>query len=123
MSKWLLTDSVTRIDGFIGSSSPHGGFSQVDIAICTIEKANSLLNRLIEEEQVFELGAVIVDELHMIGDGSRGYLLELILSKIKFIGSKVLKYEPQATAYLRILPPYRTVSCKATVPNLSVTVS
>ena len=45
-----------RVDGFIGSSSPGGGFASVDIAICTIEKANSLLNRLIEEENIFELG-------------------------------------------------------------------
>jgi DNA polymerase theta len=54
--KWLLEDNVVKADGFIGSMSPNGGFNSIDIAICTIEKANSLLNRLIEDEQFFELG-------------------------------------------------------------------
>lgn len=52
----LVSESYLKADGFIGSSSPSGGFSSVDIAICTIEKANSLLNRLIDEDLIFELG-------------------------------------------------------------------
>jgi hypothetical protein len=53
----LVSDSYLRVDGFIGSSSPNGGFNSVDIAVCTIEKANSLINRLIEDETLFELGS------------------------------------------------------------------
>ncbi len=33
--QWLLSDSFLKIDGFIGSSSPNGGFNSVDIAVCT----------------------------------------------------------------------------------------
>ena len=58
--KWLLSDSYIKIDGFIGSSSPNGGFSQVDIAICTIEKANSLINRVIDNDAIFEIGIVTI---------------------------------------------------------------
>jgi DNA polymerase theta len=83
--KGLLSDSFLKIDGFIGSSSPAGGFQNIDIAICTIEKANSLLNRLIDEDTIFDIGVIVVDELHMVNDPSRGYLLELILSKIKYL--------------------------------------
>lgn len=54
-TKWLLSDSFVKVDGFIGSSSPNGGFNTVDIAICTIEKANGLINRLIDEETIFDI--------------------------------------------------------------------
>lgn len=34
------------------------------------------------------LGMVVVDELHMVGDSGRGYLLELLLTKIRYIEQK-----------------------------------
>ena len=40
----------------MGNSNPAGGFSAVDIAVCTIEKANGLINRLMEERKLSELG-------------------------------------------------------------------
>jgi hypothetical protein len=42
----LLSSSGVRVEGLMGSHIIPGGFKGVDIAICTIEKANSLINRL-----------------------------------------------------------------------------
>lgn len=36
------------------------------MAVCTIEKANSLINRLLEEGRLSELGTIVIDELHMV---------------------------------------------------------
>lgn len=40
----------------MGSHSPAGGLHGVDIAVCTIEKANSLVNRLLQENALDILG-------------------------------------------------------------------
>lgn len=44
----------------MGSTSAAGGFSSLDVAVCTIEKANSLINRLIEEDNLGLLGNIHV---------------------------------------------------------------
>ena len=57
----------------------------VGIAVCTIEKANHIINQLILQERLNDLGCVVVDELHMVGDKERGYQLELMLSKLRYM--------------------------------------
>ncbi len=63
------------------------GLDGVDIAVCTIEKGNAILNRLIEQKELSLVCVVVVDEIHMIGDGERGYVLELFLTKLRFCAS------------------------------------
>ncbi|EZA60981.1 DNA polymerase theta [Ooceraea biroi] len=81
----LLSDSGIRVEGFMGGAVPPGGFATTHVAVATIEKANSLVNRLMEENDLSSLGAVIIDELHLLGDPNRGYLLELLLTKLKYM--------------------------------------
>lgn len=61
---------------------------QEDILICTIEKANTVVNALISSGQIFQLGCVIIDEMHVIGDAARGYNLEILVSKLKYLQLK-----------------------------------
>ena len=42
-----MSSSGIRVEGFRGSYNPPGGFKSVHVAVCTIEKANSLINRFI----------------------------------------------------------------------------
>ena len=41
-----------------------------------------LINTAIEECTIGDLGVVVLDELHMIDDDHRGYLMELLASKL-----------------------------------------
>ena len=74
-------------------------------AICTLEKANSLLNRLMKEKSLDKLGVLVVDELHMVGSGggdslTRGYILEILLLKAKYW----LKHEIQLIGMSATMP-------------------
>ncbi|KAL5009648.1 hypothetical protein ScPMuIL_011953 [Solemya velum] len=111
----MFQDVGVRVNGFMGSHSPAGGFSNVDIAVCTIEKGNSLINRLIEEDKLHTLGIIVVDELHLIGDPHRGYLLELMLTKVCYASSKKIKNNPETNA-----SPVQIVGMSATLPNLGL---
>uniref|UniRef100_A0A915JJA4 Helicase ATP-binding domain-containing protein n=1 Tax=Romanomermis culicivorax TaxID=13658 RepID=A0A915JJA4_ROMCU len=56
------------------------------VYIATIEKAHSLVNSLIESKTLSSLGLIVIDELHMIGEGySRGSCLEQIISKVQYV--------------------------------------
>jgi DNA polymerase theta len=41
---------------FRKSYSPPGGLKSVDVAVCTIEKGNGLINRLLEHKELDQLG-------------------------------------------------------------------
>lgn len=55
-----------------------------DVLVCTPEKANILVNIMVEKKRIDEVCAVVVDELHQIADdnGGRGYLLEVLITKL-----------------------------------------
>ena len=107
----LLKGCGLSVGGFMGGSVPRGGFSNVDIAVCTIEKANSLVNRLIEEKSLTEeVCILVVDEIHMISDPHRGYLLELLLTKVKYLTSCADSSQPRNSL--------QVVGLSATLPNL-----
>ena len=47
------------------------------VAVCTIEKANIAINRMVLEGRLHELVCVVVDEAHMVTDPERGLPLEV----------------------------------------------
>ncbi|XP_068038022.1 DNA polymerase theta isoform X2 [Anomalospiza imberbis] len=117
----LFQEVDVRVEGYMGSMAPVGRFSALDVAVCTIEKANGLINRLIEENKMDSLGVVVVDELHMLGDSHRGYLLELLLTKVRYVTEKVAKRHTESTS-----PGFggiQIVGMSATLPNLGLLAS
>lgn len=88
-----------RGSGFLPSPLSEGS----RIAVCTMERALGLLNRMIEAKCIDLLRVVVIDEVHMIGDESRGWVLETIIAKLRFLKM-----------------PVQFVCMSATLPNLSV---
>ena len=98
-----------RVKAFHGESKFSRKLPE-DILICTIEKANAVINTLISSGQIFQLGCVVVDEMHVIGDASRGYNLEILISKLQYLQLKAAAVNKQ----LRI----QVVALSATISNL-----
>ncbi|KZV31628.1 helicase and polymerase-containing protein TEBICHI [Dorcoceras hygrometricum] len=104
-----------------GSSIPK----DTSIAVCTIEKANSLVNRLLEESRLSELGTIVIDELHMVSDQSRGYLLELMLTKLRYaagegnIGSSSGESAGTSSGKSDPARGLQIVGMSATLPNVA----
>lgn len=71
-----------------GNYPPRQRRRKNSVFICTIEKALGLMNSLIENDRTDEIGLIVIDELHLLGDGSRGACLETLLTKIKMLKSK-----------------------------------
>ena len=95
-----------------GYYNNRGGqtLDRVDVAICTIERANGLINRLLAAGRAAEVGVLCVDELHGIGDDSRGYLIEVMLMKLRLAAT--------VTAGGGGNHPTQLIGMSATLPNV-----
>ena len=100
-----------KAGGFIGGQSPAGGLASIDIAVCTIEKANNIVNHLLEKGELGQVGAVVIDELHMIGEPHRGFLLELLITKILYASSSDNSLSEQKNHI-------QLIGMSATLPNV-----
>nr|XP_008116560.1 PREDICTED: DNA polymerase theta isoform X1 [Anolis carolinensis] len=117
----IFQEAGVRVEAYIGSISPSIRFSALDVAVCTIERANGLLNRLIEEKALDSIGIVVIDELHMLGDSQRGYLLELLLTKVRFLTEKMKNKQTRMGSPLSNM--IQIVGMSATIPNLDLLAS
>uniref|UniRef100_A0A7I4YCY7 DNA-directed DNA polymerase n=1 Tax=Haemonchus contortus TaxID=6289 RepID=A0A7I4YCY7_HAECO len=75
---WRRVD--VQVAAFVGAQSAPS--REWTAAVCTTEKANSLINHAILDGHMTEIGLVVIDELHMVYDSSRGGVLESLCAKI-----------------------------------------
>lgn len=77
----MWKDMNVGVRPFHAEQALTGLTSDIDVAVCTIEKANVLINTLFEEGRQHQLSMVVIDEFHMIEDPHRGFLLEILITK------------------------------------------
>lgn len=62
----LLEPLGKHVRSYYGNQGGGTLPKDTSVAVCTIEKANSLINRLLEEDRLSEIGIIVIDELHMV---------------------------------------------------------
>uniref|UniRef100_A0A336LTU1 CSON004458 protein n=1 Tax=Culicoides sonorensis TaxID=179676 RepID=A0A336LTU1_CULSO len=72
-----------------GTCPPRKRRTKHSIFIATIEKGLALLDSLISENRSDEIGLIVVDELHLLGEVGRGGTLEILLTKAMLINSNI----------------------------------
>jgi len=90
--RWKVAISVGDLD----SSDPR--LAEYDFIICTTEKLDSLIRH--GAAWIKELGLVVIDEVHMLNDPSRGPTLEVLITQLK-----------------ELLPHAQTLAFSATIRN------
>ncbi|KAF6176332.1 hypothetical protein GIB67_011121 [Kingdonia uniflora] len=121
----ILEPLGKHVRSFYGNQGGGTLPKDTSVAVCTIEKANFLINRLLEEGRLSELGIIVIDELHMVGDQHRGYLLELMLTKLRYAAGEgnvqSSSSESSSTSSGKADPAQglQIVGMSATMPNVS----
>ncbi|KAH8270007.1 hypothetical protein KR018_002133 [Drosophila ironensis] len=72
-----------------GKCPPLPSRKRRSLFIASIEKGAVLMDSLIDVQRPHEIGLVVVDELHLIGERGRGATLEAFLTKVMFLNANI----------------------------------
>ena len=59
---------------------------------------------MIEDSTIEKLGIIVLDELHLMGEQGRGFIVELLLAKIRFINNSQDRFKIQIVGMSACIP-------------------
>jgi hypothetical protein len=71
-----------KVAGIYGDQSISAA-NKCHVVICTIEKANAILNSFVLSKRIDCVGCMVLDEMHTLGEAFNGYQLEILISKVR----------------------------------------
>ncbi|XP_075972515.1 mutagen-sensitive 301 isoform X2 [Anticarsia gemmatalis] len=93
---WALSPFAVQLDFLVeeyaagkGHIPPKKRRKKNSIYVATIEKGLALVRSLVELNRLHEIGLIVVDELHLIGEKGRGGTLEMLLSTVIFTNQDI----------------------------------
>lgn len=102
------------IRSYYGDKALSRSFRE-QIIICTIEKANSIFNSMVMKQKAHEIGSIIFDESHAVGNAMNGYILEILMTKLLYYHKQTHTF---AKSNLNI--PTSLLDQKPTTPTLPI---
>ena len=81
------------------------------IIVSTIEKADKIINQALQDKQIEDYCVVVIDEIHLIGDPSRGARLEMLITKLLVARHHIMKNKKKLANCLQL------VAMSATLPK------
>lgn len=120
----LPVGQSVRIRAYTGGLVSAPFPEEVEIAVCTIEKATAIVNRCLEESRLDEVACVVCDEFHMVGDERRGAGFEMTLAKLlqfndmNMSGELAKLYKRRKVRGAPSGLPIQIVGMSATIQNL-----
>lgn len=100
------------------SNSSQQTLPPFDVALCTVEKANQLVNSLSCLGLLSDIiGTVVVDEIHLVADPQKGDLIMVMLSKIMF---ENVQMENSPDSFHSDSQRIQIIGMSATLPNLKL---
>ena len=83
----MLKGTKTKVAAYYGGRGTLPVPPELNVLVCTMEKADVVVQNMATEGRLGELVAAVVDEVHEVG-GSRGCCVESLLSKLVCFGRK-----------------------------------
>mmetsp|Transcript_38612 Transcript_38612/g.62550 ORF Transcript_38612/g.62550 Transcript_38612/m.62550 type:complete len:655 (+) Transcript_38612:86-2050(+) len=88
----LCTSLKLNVRGYFSNQGSGGPLvlPSVDVAVCTVDKANEIINQILEAKRLHEVSIVVVEDMHLFRDEEqdlgqdRGFGLEMMLTKLLY---------------------------------------